>query len=142
MALIIISRQQFDLSGSGSGSGSSADGHSHSNSNVLNKLSADSKGNLTYNGKIVGEKSIETAFNIILTETQVRQKCIALPDDCDTSKIVTLSLNGVAMPEGDFWEVRENVNSTSNDLIAWEGLGLDNLVQVGDTVLISYYKKI
>lgn len=140
MALIIIPRQQFDSSGSGSGS--SGEGHSHVNSAVLNKLSADSKGNLCYNGKIIGEKSIETALNVVLTANQVQQKFIALPDDCDTSKIITLSLNGVAFARGDDWEVRENVNSTTNDLIAWEGLRLENIVQVGDTVLISYYKKI
>ncbi len=125
----------------GGGSGASADGHSHTNSATLNKLSTDANGNLCFNGKIVGEKAIETAINITLTDTQVQQKFIALPDDCDTSRIITLALNGVSFPINDFWEVRENVID-NNDFIAWNGLGLEAIAQAGDSVLISYYKKI
>lgn len=125
-----------------SGGGASADGHSHTNMATLNKLSTDNDGNLRFNGKIVGEKSIETAYNTTLNAQDISRKYIALPHDCDTSRIITLSLNGVAFNNGDFWEVKENVNSSTNDLIAWEGLGLDGLVQTGDNVLISYYKKI
>ena len=126
----------------GSSGGASADGHTHSNTATLNKLSTNSSGKLCFNGQVVGEKAIETACNITLTASQVQQKFIALPDDCDTSRVITLSLNGVAFPKGDAWEVSENVNSSTTDLITWQGLGLDGLVQVGDTVLISYYKKI
>lgn len=125
-----------------SGGGASADGHTHSNTATLNKLSTNSSGKLCFNGQVVGEKAIETDCNIMLTANQVQQKFIALPDDCDTSRVITLSLNGVAFPRGDAWEVKENVNSSTNDLITWEGLGLDGLVQTGDNVLISYYKKI
>lgn len=140
MPLMIVPASAYY--GYGGGSGTSADGHSHLNSATLNKLSTDANGNLCFNGKIVGEKAIETALNITLTDTQVQQKFIALPDDCDTSRIITFALNGVSFPKNNFWEVRENVNSSTNDLIAWGGLGLDGLVQIGDNVLISYYKKI
>ena len=137
MSVIIFPPANYDTS-----SGSSGEGHTHSNSATLNKLSTDANGNLCFNGKAVGEKAIETALNITLTASQIAQKAVELPDDCDTSRIVTLSLNGVSIPQEDFWEVKENVNSTNNDLIAWNALGLDGFVQVGDTVLISYYKKI
>lgn len=137
MPVIIIPAANF----SGGGSHSSG-GHSHTNSATLNRLSTDSNGNLCFNGKIVGEKSIETAYNVTLNAQDISSKSIALPHDCDTSRIITLSLNGVAFANGDFWEVKENVNSSTADLIAWEGLGLNGLAQAGDNVLISYYKKI
>ena len=124
-----------------SGATASADGHSHSNSATLNKLSTDSSGNLCFNGKIVGEKAIETACNITLNNSHISQKFISLPDDCDTSRAITLSLNGVSFAQGDFWEVRENVTSLT-DIIAWNGLGLEQLAQTGYKVIISYYKKI
>ncbi|MBQ3347445.1 MAG: hypothetical protein IJG39_10195 [Synergistaceae bacterium] len=125
----------------GSG-GASSEGHSHTNSATLNKLSTDNNGNLCFNGRIVGEKAIETSCNFSLTDSQARQKFIALPDDCDTARAIILSLNGVSFAQGDFWEVRENVNTACSDLIAWEGLGLENIAQAGDKVIISYYKNI
>lgn len=122
-----------------SGGGASADGHSHTNMATLNKLSTDNDGNLRFNGKIVGEKSIETAYDINITDAIVQQKFIPLPADCDTTRIITFALNGVAFAQGDFWEVRENVTSTT-DFISWDGLSLQNLIQAGDNVLISYYR--
>lgn len=139
MPVIIIPAARFFGTSAGS---ASTEGHSHTNINTLNKLSTDIDGNLCFNGKIVGEKAVETACNITLTDAQVTQKFIALPDDCDTSRVITLSINGVAMPQGDFWEVRENVNSSTSDLIVWNGLALDNVVRAGDRLFISYYKKI
>lgn len=131
----------YPLSGGGGGGGSS-DGHTHSNSATLNKLSTNSNGKLCFNGKEVGEAAIETAYSVTLTAQDISRKSIALSYDCDTSRIITLSLNGVAFMQGEFWEVSENVNSSTTDLITWEGLGLDGLVHVGDMILISYYKKI
>ena len=136
MPVIIIPAVRFYEAGTGG----DAEGHSHTNFNTLNKLSTDTEGNLCFNGKIVGEKAVETACNITLTDAQIRQKFIALPHDCDTSRVITLSLNGVAMPQGDFWEVRENVNSSTSDLIVWNGLALDTIIRAGDKIFISYYK--
>lgn len=124
---------------SGGGGSSSSGGHSHPNSATLNRLSTDANGNLCFNGKIVGEKAIETAYDINITDTIVQQKFIPLPADCDTTRIITFALNGVAFAQGDFWEVRENVTSTT-DFISWDGLSLQNLIQAGDNVLISYYR--
>ena len=139
MPVIIIPAARFYGSGAGS---TSAEGHSHTNIATLSKLSTDSNGNLCFNGNIVGEKAVETAYNITLTDSLVRQKFISLPHDCDTSRVITLSLNGVAFSQGDDWEVSENVNSTNSDFIAWEGLGLENIAQQGDVLFISYYKKL
>lgn len=137
MPVIIVPATTFYGSG-----GASVDGHSHSNLATLSRLSTDTNGNLCFNGKIVGEKAVETAYNITLTENQARQKFITLPDDCDSSRAITLSLNGVSFAQGDFWEVRENVNSTDTDLVAWESLGLELIAQAGDKICITYYKKI
>ena len=137
MSVIIFPPANYDTS-----SGSSGEGHTHSNSATLNKLSTDANGNLCFNGKAVGEKAIETALNITLTASHIAKKAVELPDDCDTSRIVTLSLNGVSMPQGDSWSVSENVNNTNTDFISWNGLSLENIAQVGDKVLISYYKKL
>ena len=137
MSVIIFPPANYDT-----GSGSSGEGHTHSNSATLNKLSTDTNGNLCFNGKTVGEKAIETALNITLTASHIAKKAVELPDDCDTSRIVTLSLNGVSMPQGDSWSVSENVNNTDTDFISWNGLSLENIAQVGDKVLISYYKKL
>ena len=124
---------------SGGGGSSSSGGHSHPNSATLNRLSTDANGNLCFNGKIVGEKAIETAYDVTVTDAIVQQKFFPLPADCDTTRIITLALNGVAFAQGDFWEVRENVTSTT-DFISWDGLSLQNLIQAGDNVLISYYR--
>ena len=137
MPLIIVPAATF-YGGSSSGSGD----HTHSNATTLNKLSSDAKGNLLFNGKIVGEKSIETAYSLTLTAVQIAQKNIELPDDCDTSKAITLSLNGLEFSRGDFWEVIENVDATTTDIITWDGLSLENIARTGDKVLITYYKKI
>lgn len=110
------------------------------NSDTLRKFSTDSNGNLCFNGHVIGSTSTETTYNIILTDSQVQQKSFALPDDCDTSKAITLSLNGISFPRGDFWEVVEH-SYPELDLIAWNGLELQSLAQVGDSILISYYKK-
>lgn len=135
MPVIIFPAAQI----SGGSSSSPSGGHSHSNSATLNRLSTDAKGNLCFNGKIVGEKAIETAYDINITDAIVQQKFIPLPADCDTTRIITLALNGVAFAQGDFWEVRENVTSTT-DFISWDSLSLQNLIQAGDNVLISYYR--
>ncbi len=119
-----------NLSGGGS---HSSGGHSHTNSATLNRLSTDANGNLCFNGKIVGEKAIETAYDVTVTPAIVQQKFIPLPADCDTSRIITFALNGVAFPMGDSWEIRENS-------ISWNSLRLQNIIQAGDNVLISYYR--
>ena len=139
MALLIISTNTYNESGGG-GSGS-VDGHSHLNSATLNKLSTDSNGNLCFNGKIVGEKVIETDINFILDENIIAQNSVTLPHDCDVSRAITVSLNGISLPRGNFWEVSEQ-NYPEPDLIAWNGLELQSLAQIGDTLLVSYYKKI
>ena len=137
MPVIIFPPANYDT-----GSSSSVEGHTHSNFATLNKLSTNAAGKLCFNGQVVGENAIETALNVTLTDTYIQRKFISLPDDCYTSRSITLTLNGVGFSQGDFWEVRENVNSSEADLIAWNGLSLENFAQSGDKLFITYYKKI
>ena len=69
------------------------------------------------------------------------QKTIELPNDCDTSQAIVLLLNGIAMNQGTFWEVIEK-DSPEKDLISWNGLELEKLAQEGDSILITYYRKV
>lgn len=137
MALMIIPAATYY---SGAGSGAAADGHSHSNLATLNKLSINANGNLTFNGKVVGEAPIESVFSVTLNQQHLSQKFIELPNDCDSSQAITLSLNGIALAKGDFWEVVEK-SYPQSDLIAWNGLELQQLAQLGDSIIISFYRR-
>lgn len=122
-----------------SGGGSSTDGHSHLNSATLNKLSTDSNGNLCFNGKAVSVIPVEKSYCLTLNQNHIQQKSFPLPDDCDSSQAITLSLNGISLPRGAFWEVKEQ-NYPNPDFIAWNGLELQSLAQSGDTIIVSFYK--
>ena len=130
MALIIFPR--------GTSGGSDTSGLT--NLSTLRKLSTDSNGNLCFDGNIISNSSVEVPYNITLTKAIIGQKFIELPNDCDTSRIITLSIQGIQMQQGTDWEVITKV-WPQKDLIAWEGLGLETLAQVGDKILISYYRK-
>lgn len=87
-----------------------------------------------------GEHSTETIYKIILTAEHISQKFLELPEDCDTSKFTGLYIQGLITEPGEDWELVERT-APDKDLIVWDGLGLENTAQIGDKVLISYYKK-
>lgn len=124
---------------SGGSSGGNADTSELANLSTLKKLSTTSDGKLAFNGKLVNTPQEQELTHY---ETlQKNQKFIELPNDCDTTQAITLSLNGVSLQEGIFWEVREKDNP-EKDLIAWDGLELDDLAQEGDRIMITYYRKV
>lgn len=135
MPVIIIPRAQ--VSGGSAGEG----GQSFSNSGTLSLLSSDAQGNLLFGGKTVGEKALEVAYNLILSEQNIAACSIMLPDDCDSSRSITLALQGMATLQGIDWIIEEH-DSPTLDAIVWNGLGLQEVAQLGDSVLITYYKKI
>ena len=130
MALIIFPR----------GSSGSSDTSELTNLATLRKLSTDSNGNLCFDGHIVSNASVEIPYSVTLTKAMIGNKFIELPYDCDTSRIITLSIQGIQMTEGSDWEVIAKV-WPEKDLIAWAGLGLEFIAQAGDNILISYYRK-
>lgn len=120
---------------------SSGDASTFPNADTLVKISTDDNGKLAFNGKTVGETSSEVAYSTILSKQNISQKYISLPDDCDTSKSITLALQGIAALKGIDWEISEKT-FPQLDAIVWNGLALEALAQEGDTVLITYYRKI
>ena len=82
-------------------------------------------------GAVIPERKI---FNVILTSEQISQKYIQLPNDCDTSKLINLYIQGLLTERGLDWELDENK-------ISWNGLELENIVQAGDKIFIDYYKE-
>ena len=119
---------------------SSASTHSHSNLGILNKLSIDSQGNLSFGGKIIAESSVEISYSTTLTAQNISSKSLALPNDCDTSKAITFTLQGLSFVQGRDWRLIEN-SAPVLDVISWENLALQAIVQQGDSVSITYYKK-
>ena len=85
--------------------------------------------------------SVETSFTVQLTGEIISQKFVELPEDCDTSRVITLVLQGVFIEQAGFWEVVENTYP-QKDLISWNGLNLADLARVGDKITISYYRKV
>ena len=135
MGLILVYPYSF---GSGASSGTTTEGHSHSNFATLSKLNTDSNGNLTFNGKsLYPASSVEVVFNTTLNNN----KFIELPDDCDTSRAITFSIEGISTIQGTDWQIIEH-DSPEYDVISWAGLSLDGIAQKGDYVSITYYKKL
>lgn len=87
-----------------------------------------------------GQQSTETIYKVILTAEHISQKYIELPEDCDTSKFTGLYIQGLITEPGVDWELVEKTDP-EKDRIAWNGLELETTAQVGDKVLVSYYKK-
>ena len=133
MATIIFPRSSFTAASSGSG-------QTFANYSTLSKLATDSSGNLTFNGKSVASTSSEVAYTAVLSPQNISVAAIALPNDCDTSQSITVSLQGLAFFQGADWQIIEHTYPEL-DLISWQGLGLHNVAQPGDNILITYYKK-
>ena len=82
-------------------------------------------------------QTAEAVLNVTLNSQLLEQCYVLLPYPCDLSQAVTLSLNGIALPRGSFWEV--NLDASS---IVWSGLELQQLAQLGDSFIISYYRRV
>lgn len=114
--------------------------HSHSNLSILNKLTIDAQGNLSFAGKTIAENAVEVSYSTTLSTQNINTHSLELPHDCDTSRAITLTLQGLAFVQGKDWQLIEN-NTPVLDVISWENLALQNLVRQGDSVSITYYKK-
>ena len=90
---------------------------------------------------VASDNAIEAVLNVTLNQQHISQCSVLLPHDCDPSRAVTLSLNGISLPRGDFWEVTEQ-NYPDFDFISWRGLELQLLAQLNDILIISYYRRL
>lgn len=134
MSIMIVPPSMFGATSGGSSGGGSSSSTEFANASTLKKLSTDENGNLTFNGKVIAEKSIEIGYNVTLEKNQ---STIELPDDCDTSRAITVSLNGILLQEGEFWEVVEK-SYPVKDFITLKGLDY----QAKDKIFITYYRKV
>ena len=119
---------------------SSGTEQSFSNSSILRKFAVDNDGNLTFNGRVIDQKSLEVSYSVSLSKENISQACIALPYDCDALRAITLNLQGISFIRGSDWDVREN-SYPEHDLIVWDNLGLQNIVRPGDNIFITYYRR-
>lgn len=126
--------------GGGGGSGPGSDGHTHPNLPSLNKLAVTGPGKLLVDGAAVGEAAIEVGYEVVLTSQHIADKGLALPEDCDVSRALTLVLESLPQRMGDDWEVVEKT-APEKDRITWAGLGMERTARAGDKVSINYYKK-
>ena len=121
--------------------GASGEGQTFTNAATLSKLGTDANGNLTFNGRPVGEKSVEVSYSITLSDENIRSCSIELPNDCDASRSISFALQGISAQQGKDWTIQEH-SWPDPDVISWDGLGLQTVAKSGDYVLISYYKKL
>lgn len=123
-----------------SSASTSTGNHSHSNLGVLNKLTIDAQGNLSFAGKTIAENYVETSYCTTLSAQNISTHSLELPYDCDTSRAITLTLQGLSFVQGRDWRLIEHIAPVL-DVISWENLALQAIVQQGDSVSITYYKK-
>jgi hypothetical protein len=90
---------------------------------------------------VASESAVESVLNVTVNQEILSQCSVQLPHDCDSSRAVTLSLNGIALPQHSFWEVIDQ-SYPNPDLIAWTGLELQHLAQLDDYLIISYYRRL
>ena len=82
----------------------------------------------------------ETSLSLVLTRQNIVQRHIELPEDCDVARAVTFAVQGVLMHKGTDWTLIER-NTPEKDLISWDGFNLEKIIQVGDKVSVTYYRK-
>ena len=119
---------------------SQGQGEAFSNSNVLKKFNVDDEGNLTFDGQYLATSSLEVAYSSVISQQNISSSSIPLPHDCDVSRAVTVSLQGISTTQGVDWKIIEN-DFPVPDIISWDNLGLQGIIQLDDSVLITYYKK-
>ena len=78
------------------------------------------------------EIPVEKSFSITLTASHISQKYINLPNNCDTTREITLTIQSFPTERDIDWELNENK-------ISWSGFELENIAQAGDKVFIKYY---
>ena len=89
---------------------------------------------LPYSGGGTTEQSQLTGISIELTTTDITQKYVSLPVNCDTNSLIKVYIQGLLTEQNIDWEL----NST-NSTISWQGHNLDNILRVNDRLFIEYF---
>ena len=119
---------------------SSRASHIHSNMDVLWKLQTYND-KLYINGYPVDEKAVEVSINVILTQDMIHECAFDLPEDCDPDRPVTLTIASVPQLFNSDWILIEH-DWPERDQISWNNKSLQNVLVVGDTCTVTYYKKV
>ena len=116
--------------------------HWHQNMQLLEALSINELNQLCIDGKPIEADYIEVDRDIIITDEDINNKYIELPDDCDDSnnRPIVVTVESSVMAIGIDYRVIINEDPIK-DRIDWNGLGLEDVLQSGDTICITYYKK-
>lgn len=120
--------------------GSSGYDHYHENMRLLNALTINSLHELCVNGVPVAESAIETDIDYIITQEDIDNKYVELPEDCDGSRPIVVTLSSVRLMQSIDYKIVMN-KWPEKDKISWEDLELDSLIQVDDPMCITYYRK-
>ena len=115
-------------------------GHYHDNMQLLESLSINELNQLCINGKPIEADYTEVDQDFIITEEILNNKYIELPDDCDTSRSIIVTLSSQILVLGVDYKVIAN-EYPIKDKIDWNELGLEDVLQLDDTLCIIYYKK-
>ena len=115
-------------------------GHYHDNMQLLESLSINELNQLCINGKPIEADYTEVDQDFIITEEILNNKYIELPDDCDTSRSIIVTLSSQILVLGVDYKVIAN-EYPIKDKIDWNELGLEDILQLDDTLCIIYYKK-
>lgn len=86
------------------------------------------------------DKVIEVNYNTTLTQENITNRYLELPEDCEVSRAITVTLENLPQIRNEDWVVIENVNP-EKDRISWAGFDMERYVEVGDIVSVTYYKK-
>ena len=115
-------------------------GHYHENMQLLESLSINELNQLCINGKPIEADYTEVDQDFIITQDTINNKYIELPDDCDTTRSITVTLLSQVMVLGVDYIIESN-EEPIKDKIVWDGLGLEDVLQIDDTLCVIYYKK-
>ena len=115
-------------------------GHYHDNMQLLESLSINELNQLCINGKPIETDYTEVDQDFIITKEILNNKYIELPDDCDTSRSIIVTLSSQVLVLGVDYKVITN-EYPIKDKIDWNTLGLEDVLQLDDTLCIIYYKK-
>lgn len=115
-------------------------GHYHDNMQLLEALSINELNQLCINGIPIQSDYTEVDRDILMTSEIINNKYFEIPDDYDSSKPISLTLNSQILVYGVDYNIEVN-EEPYKDKIIWEGLGLENILQPDDNICMIYYKK-
>lgn len=94
---------------------------------------------LPYSGGSGGSQVMPSTLSITLTATQIAQKYVELPSDCNLSSPIKLYVQGLlADPLTDYNGETDVIAGEKH--LTWDSLNLEDLLCVGDNLFIEYFR--